>query len=1596
MNIASIEIDSFSSESDTSFGSQVEITDWLAETSPPASSSSSSPSPSRRRCSNVGFKARLFDGDSDGDGDYDGNDKENSQRGSSQHKHSSGPGRHSSSGAGGKSKGNSKGGNGKKKVALSSDRSFSSSSSSNIRLVVVPDSAYIRLHLDEFSALCEVDDLDFAARPVQEQEDILRSMSILELQPGELVFDMGDTSSHWYIVVASQDTCATAHVEVVREGKVLTHLYRGQYFGQMQFLTRQRRARNAAIRVPASLDCSSVKIARISAPHFELWAFFRTMLIVRAVPFLSALPRANRQELLSLTDISHYADGEAIVRQGGEGDRFFIILDGAARVVEDAPAPPGGAQAQTQGNAKGAELALIRSGHCFGEMALVTNEPRVANVLSAGATTCLSLTKDAFKKELGASSDAFSQVMTNLLQKRERTRRHRSIVRRPLRRGDWSQIHHLSASEDTCSLSSSVSYSELPLSTSGAAPALTVAFKDSASADGSSTVAVDYSSSKQCDGDGGEELELARISVSATPTPNKTRMSISDNAVLSSLLPSTPLASQPLPQAQHTTSRGAHALTHTPARRTLSEPLDAPVTETKTFSVSKLSTGDRCVNGKYLLEKEIGTGSFGDVYQIKDLHSNRRYAMKRLNRALIPRTPISPGVDVMGEMEIMKRLRNHYIVRLHEVIDDPSAKRLYLIQDLMEGPLLPDALQCEPFCVEDCRRYFRDIVRGVHYLHSMGVIHRDIKPQNILVSKGRAKIGDLGAAVFTGGHERSTFHGTPAYTAPELNIPHEQRSHSFSCMPCIDLFAMGATLFSMATGHPPWMADTELGLADKIRHLEPRMPTDVDPHLRYLLLRLLDKDWQVRADMDNVVGDAWVTDEDSDPLFDDYHEEEGWDSLSSLEHRVGVQGVGANTTTTAGGCLGLDALPLRVGTEAAAAAVPATKGESEAEAEAEAEAKDDDAEDPAETETPLTQDFDCTTAFQRGSARPKLAFLTAEQQQKQEESQQSQLASQALVVSPSPFSSLVGAARIAVTVPPPTLAARSAAVVQRKQRRMQSLQQSRLLSRLSGSGGSDDSDQIYIQPGQEQEPVNIVFSELLDTISRSRAASTKINTNANCASASPTSASASLQNVNVGWIQCCDSHSDVDDDGDDDGDDDKSAGNTSDLSRESGSGSDDDEDYGETTGVQGLDVFDTLQLQLEAAGQGEDRVWNCFVKRDGSIEPADEQRGCVSPLPAIRGRLSSPNATSDALACLRSEAPGCCKALQLRVASGRAQGGRPTMEDRTCVQLAPVANPQQRFSNNALRLRSPAPTGACNALPATVTSTAIVGVFDGHDGSYVSEQLSRDSPAMLRTALAAGMSKVAALRHTCAELDRRVLSRDHRRLQAQKRHGGLSAQTFGGSTGLLMIVDNGGGGDNDTGSRSDKTNSNTAGLTLTLTLANVGDCRAVLSSQGRCKHLTIDHKATLPSERARIERAGGSISNGRVNGVLAISRSFGDVQFKTVEPRLFKQEITDPEQWWGGAAQAVTSEPEIVSISISSRDEFLLLATDGLWDHFSGEEAVNFVRFRLLEHADCDKAVQQLLDETAARATRGSHGGASWDNVSVVLCALNQTSGSFS
>lgn len=133
-------------------------------------------------------------------------------------------------------------------------------------------------------------------------------------------------------------------------------------------------------------------------------------------------------------------------------------------------------------------------------------------------------------------------------------------------------------------------------------------------------------------------------------------------------------------------------------------------------------------------------------------------------------------------------------------------------------------------------------------------------------------------------------------------------------------------------------------------------------------------------------------------------------------------------------------------------------------------------------------------------------------------------------------------------------------------------------------------------------------------------------------------------------------------------------------------------------------------------------------------------------------------------------------------------------------------------------------------------------------------------------------------------------------------------------------------------------------------IANCGDSRAVLCRDGRPTFSTQDHKPIIPAEKERIQKAGGSVMIQRVNGSLAVSRALGDYEYKNVEGK-------------GPCEQLVSPEPEIfVEKRDNDKDEFLVLACDGVWDVMSNEDLCDFIRSRLSLTDDLENITNQVID----------------------------------
>lgn len=230
---------------------------------------------------------------------------------------------------------------------------------------------------------------------------------------------------------------------------------------------------------------------------------------------------------------------------------------------------------------------------------------------------------------------------------------------------------------------------------------------------------------------------------------------------------------------------------------------------------------NRALEGRYVVEREIGHGGWAIVYLARDLKNRRRVALKVL------RPEIAKGLGgdrFLREIEIAANLTHPNILPLHDSGETDGL--LYYVMPYVEGESLRERLDREKqLPLEDVWQITRELTDALGYAHSQGVVHRDIKPENVLLEEGHAVISDFGIARAVSaagggtGTETGVAVGTPLYMSPEQGAG-EPELDSRS-----DVYSLGCCVWEMLAGDPPYTGSTaQAVLARKVA--EPL------PHLR--------------------------------------------------------------------------------------------------------------------------------------------------------------------------------------------------------------------------------------------------------------------------------------------------------------------------------------------------------------------------------------------------------------------------------------------------------------------------------------------------------------------------------------------------------------------------------------------------------------------------------------------------------------------------------------------------------------------------------------------------------------------------------------------
>jgi eukaryotic-like serine/threonine-protein kinase len=295
------------------------------------------------------------------------------------------------------------------------------------------------------------------------------------------------------------------------------------------------------------------------------------------------------------------------------------------------------------------------------------------------------------------------------------------------------------------------------------------------------------------------------------------------------------------------------------ATRALSVASTTAVSAASTRPVARLFSLEpgQTLGDRFVIERAIGTGGMGAVYLAKDQRLDERVALKIMHGMAL--LDPSSGDRLRREASAARRISHTNVVKIFDVGDDQG--HLFLSMEYVDGQSLKELIsRHSTLPVERVRAYLREICEGLAAAHAEGVVHRDLKPGNVIVTPdqrvkiidfGLARIADLEGMTATG-----MLLGTPEYMAPE-------QIKGGNVDPRTDIYALGALTYHALTGRPPFTGDTPISVSLAQTMEQPIPPSQLRPGLSAewdaFVLRALAKDKDQRFETAQTMRDAIPT-----------------------------------------------------------------------------------------------------------------------------------------------------------------------------------------------------------------------------------------------------------------------------------------------------------------------------------------------------------------------------------------------------------------------------------------------------------------------------------------------------------------------------------------------------------------------------------------------------------------------------------------------------------------------------------------------------------------------------------------------------------------
>ncbi|XP_068152336.1 serine/threonine-protein kinase STK11 isoform X2 [Drosophila tropicalis] len=265
--------------------------------------------------------------------------------------------------------------------------------------------------------------------------------------------------------------------------------------------------------------------------------------------------------------------------------------------------------------------------------------------------------------------------------------------------------------------------------------------------------------------------------------------------------------------------------------------------------------------GKYVMGDVLGEGSYGKVKEAMNSENLSRLAVKILTKRKLRRIP-NGEQNVTREIHLLKQLKHTNVVGLVDVLYNEEKQKMYLVMEYCVGGLqeMIDDQPDKKMPLFQAHGYFQQLIDGLEYLHGCRVIHKDIKPGNLLLTLDQTlKISDFGVAeqldLFSPDDTCTTGQGTPAFQPPEIANGHE----TFAGFK-VDIWSSGVTLFNLATGLYPFEGDNIYRLLENIgrgQWVAPDWLCEMDAELAILIYGMLQADPSARLSLQQIRQNTW-------------------------------------------------------------------------------------------------------------------------------------------------------------------------------------------------------------------------------------------------------------------------------------------------------------------------------------------------------------------------------------------------------------------------------------------------------------------------------------------------------------------------------------------------------------------------------------------------------------------------------------------------------------------------------------------------------------------------------------------------------------------